>query len=137
MKDARMTSFMDKLPAAERRLAGRLRKTIAHADKAVSEKPGAIMGAHDALCYNQEGVMKYGLARTKSGYTFHSMVMYANSDVLAFAKDRLKGVKVQKGCVNISSLEDFDFAAFEEMLALSAAKDFSPVIAHYKKRERK
>jgi len=132
-----MTSFADKLSAPEKRLVNRLRKVILKEDSAVKEAPGAIMRARDALCYNEQGVFKYGLARTARGFTFHSMVMYANSDVFDFAKARLQGVKFQKGCLNISSLEDFDFGAFEEMLALSAAKDFSPVIKHYQKRDGK
>ncbi|NOX94022.1 MAG: DUF1801 domain-containing protein [Alphaproteobacteria bacterium] len=132
-----MTSFIDGLPSGQKRLVNRLRKIIRDQDKAVTEAPGAIMRAKNALCYSQDDVFKYGLARTASGFTFHSMVMYANVDVLDFAKTQLKGVKVQKGCLNISSLEDFNFDAFEEMLRLSASKDFSPVIAHYQKRNRK
>ena len=132
-----MTSFIDTLAPAQKRLVNRLRKTIRREDKAVREAPGQIMRAKDALCYNEQGVMKYGLARTARGYTFHSMVMYANADIADFTKTRLKGVKFQKGCLNIAALEDFDFDAFEEMLALSAAKNFSPVIAHYKSRARK
>jgi len=132
-----MTSFIDHLPAGEKRSVNRLRKIIRGQDKAVTEAPGAIMRAKDALCYKQEDIFKYGLAKTARGVTFHSIVMYANPDVFNFAKSQLKGVKFQKGCLNISSLEDLDFDTFEEMLRLSAAKDFSPVIDHYKNHIRK
>ena len=132
-----MNSFIDGLPVVQRRLVNRLRKIIRDTDKAVTEAPGVIMRAKDPLCYSQDDVFKYGLTRTARGYTFHSMVMYANPDIADFAKARLRTVKFQKGCLNISSLEDLDFGAFEEMLRLSAAKDFRPVIEHYKNHVRR
>jgi len=132
-----MTSFADVLTGTDKTLVNKLRKIIVTRDSAVTEKPGQIMRAKGALCYNEDGVFKYGLARTAKGFTFHSMVMYANPDIANFAKARLKGVRFQKGCLNIASLEDFDVDAFDEMLRLSAGKDFGPVITHYKKRNGK
>ena len=132
MREDKLKSFVDKISPADRLIIDQLRKAIKAQDKAVSESPGKIMSATDALCYKEDGVMKYGLARTKAGYTFHSMVMYANSDVTEFAKTELTGVKFQKGCINIPTLDALDLDVFGQMLKLSAKKDFGPVIDHYK-----
>ncbi len=131
-----MKSFIDQLSDREQALVNKMRELVLRHDKAVDEKPGKIMQAKDAVCYNEDGVFKYGLARTSKGVTFHSMVMYANPDVAAFAKVNLKDVKFQKGCFNISDLANFDLDAFDEMMRISASTDFSPVIAHYKKKQK-
>ena len=128
-----MKSFADGLSGTDKTLINKLRDIILKRDKAVTEKPGKIMRADDALCYTEDDVMKYGLARNKDGYTFHSMVMYANADVSAFVKDNISGIKLQKGCFNIAALEALDLSAFDKMMKLSAEKNFQPVIDHYKK----
>ena len=127
-----MTSFVDSLSGTEKTLINKLRKTILSSDSAVIESPGKIMGANDALCYKENDVMKYGLARTALGFTFHSMVMYANPDIAQFVKANLTSIKLQKGCFNIPALSALDQNAFEQMMSLSAKKDFQPVIDHYK-----
>ncbi len=131
-----MHSFIDQLSDDEQSLINQIRTIVLRHDKAVDEKPGKIMQAKDAVCYNENGVFKYGLARTAKGVTFHSMVMYANPDVAAFARENLKHVKFQKGCFNITDLSKFDLDAFDETMRISAAADFSPVIAHYKKKQK-
>ncbi|GJL95017.1 MAG: hypothetical protein DHS20C05_14220 [Hyphococcus sp.] len=128
-----MTSFVNTLSKVEKPIVDKLRRAVLDIDKSVMEKTGAIMSAKDALCYLEDGVMKYGLAQNKKGVTFHSMVMYANPDVVDLTKKTLPGVKLQKGCFNISSLAEFDLDGFEKVLRLSAQKDFTPVIEHYKK----
>ena len=135
-KEEGMASFVDNLGKSDKSLINALRRIIKSTDKAVTEKPGAIMAAKDALCYNEDGVFKYGLAATKTGYSFHSMVMYANPDVADFVKKNMTGIKLQKGCINIADLAGFDLDVFEQMMHLSAARDFSPVIAHYKSKRK-
>ncbi len=132
-----MASFIDSLEGDDKRFALRLRKAILDIDDAVAESQEPMMSARDALLYKQEGVMKYALAATRKGVTFHSMVMYANPALAELAKHSLSGVKLQKGCINIVSPEEFDFDAFEAFLQSSAARDFSPVIEHYKTKVKK
>ncbi len=130
-----MTSFRDTLDTDDQKRIDGLRETILRLDPAVTEKPGAIMSASDGLVYEQDGVFKYGLTQAKQHFSFHSMVMYANPDIAEFIKTHGKGLKLQKGCVNFQSPDHMDPAFFEEMIERSAAKDFSPVIAHYKKKQ--
>ncbi len=130
-----MASFIDELQGEEQDFAAQLRAIILRHDKSVEEAPGAIMGAKNALCYNEQDIFKYGLALTKSGFTVHSMVMYANADVAATAKETLSGVKFQKGCFNIKDWQSFDLKAFDAFMRLSAKTDFSPVIEHYKRKK--
>ena len=125
-----MASFRDKLEVEDRKIIDDLRRMITSADKAVNEREAPIMSAKDALLYEEEGVMKYGLAQTKNGFTFHTMVMYVHQDIAAYAKT-IPGVKQQKGCLNIGDLQKLNKSAFAELMRQSAAKDFSTVIAHY------
>ena len=129
-----MNSFADTLSGNEKTLINKLRAIIKSSDSSVIESPGRIMSADDALCYLEDDVMKYGLAKTASGYTFHSMVMYANPDIAEFVKVNLSSVKLQKGCFNIPALDALDLSAFEQIMVLSAEKNFQPVIDHYKKK---
>ncbi|MBT8471334.1 MAG: hypothetical protein HKN14_11800 [Marinicaulis sp.] len=129
-----MPSFADKLTGPEKDFVTALRRIIKMADRAAKEAPGAIMSAKDALCYNEQETFKYGLAKGKSGITFHSMVMYANADIADLGKSSLTGAKFQKGCINIPDPDAFDLKAFENWMNASAKKDFSPVIEHYRKK---
>lgn len=95
---------------------------------------GSIMSIKTALVYNQENVFKYGIARTKNHYSFHSMVMYAHPEVLKEFKEFNAKIIFQKGCFNFKSIVDIDLKSFKDFLNRSSKIDFSPVIAHYKER---
>ncbi len=131
-----MASFLDSLHPEDRVIVEKYRTEILKIDTKVKEKVSKIMSIENALVYEQDGVFKYGLAKTKYHYTFHSMVMYSNPDILDFAKQNLKGVKIQKGCVNFESFRDLPIDVFRELMDLSAEKDFTPVIEHYQKKRK-
>jgi hypothetical protein len=105
-------------------------------DKTVTTEVGSIMSVKEALVYKQENVFKYGLTITKNHFSYHSMVMYANPDVLEKFKKESKGIKFQKGCFNFKNIETIDLTGFEAFLKLSAQKDFGPVINHYKQKKK-
>ncbi len=128
-----MHTFFEDLLAQDKENINALRNTILTLDKKVKEEPGKIMSVDKTLNYMQEGVFKYGLAKTDKHYTFHSMVMYAYPDVAAFVKANTKGLKLQKGCINFQNPEDFPPDVFTEMIKMSAGKDFSGVMKRYKK----
>lgn len=132
-----MKSFLDSLNAEDRKAMERYRSAILEIDNKVVENVSSIMSIVNALVYEQEGVFKYGLTRTKHHYSFHTMVMYANPDVSEFIKSNTKRAKIQKGCINFTSFDDFPIDLFKRIMTLSAEKDFSPVIAHYKKKKKK
>lgn len=127
----RMSDFFDSLTGEARALAGAIRNTVLTEDKAVSESAGAYMNAKQALLFKQAGVLKYALNATARGLSFHSMAMYASSDAARFARQRLTGVKLQKGCFTIVAPEAFDLGDFADFIRLSARQDFQPVIDHY------
>ena len=132
-----MSSFIDELEEPEKEELDKYRIAILESDAKVVEKSENIMRSKNALVYEEEGVFKYGLAKTKNHFTFHSMVMYSNSDVFDFIKNKVKkGAKVQKGCVNFKTTSQLPIEIFKEIMSLSATKDFSPVIEHYKKKVR-
>jgi len=112
-----------------------LKKIIEKTDKKVKGGAGKVMGT-DGYGFSQDGVFKYALAKTKFGYSFHSMAIYANPDLYNDFKSKLPKAKFQKGCVNFKSPEDFPIEAFEEHMKKSAKVDFSPVIEHYKKKQK-
>ena len=113
----------------------KLKKIILKYDKNVEVKEGKIMGT-SGFVFNQEGVFKYGLTKTKTGYSFHSMAMYANPDLFNDLKLKMTKAKFQKGCVNFKSLDDFPVDLFEEHMKKSAKCDFSMVINHYKNKKK-
>lgn len=131
-----VASFLDSLDPEDRVNVEKYRTEILKIDTKVKEKVSKIMSIENALVYEQDGVFKYGLAKTKHHYTFHSMVMYGNEDILKFVKQNMKGAKIQKGCVNFKSFSDFPIDLFRELMGLSAEKDFTPVIEHYQKKKK-
>jgi len=114
----------------------KLKKIILKNDKTIKEGTGGIMGSTNGFVFTQDGVFKYGVAKTKTGYSYHSMAMYADPVLHSDFKSKLKKVKFQKGCVNFKSLEDFPADVFEEHMKKSAQSDFSVVINHYKQKKR-
>ena len=131
-----MASFLDSLDPEDRVNVEKYRTEILKIDSKVKEKVSKIMSIENALVYEQDGVFKYGLAKTKHHYTYHSMVMYGNEDILEFVQQNMKDVKIQKGCVNFKSFSEFPIDVFRKLMVLSAEKDFGPIIEHYKKRKK-
>jgi TfoX/Sxy family transcriptional regulator of competence genes len=113
-----------------------LKKIILKYDKLVKQGTGGVMGNTNGFVFTQEGVFKYGVNKTKAGYSFHSMAMYANPDLFNDLKSRMTKAKFQKGCVNFKSLDDFPVELFEEHMKKSAKCDFSMVINHYKNKKK-
>ena len=130
-----MASFIDNLEEPDRTEFKKYQTIILECDSKVVEKQTKIMSAENSLAYEEEGVFKYGLSKTKNHYSFHSMVMYSNSDVWELIKNTVKkGVTVQKGCINFKTTAQLPIEVFTEIMLFSAKKDFSPVIEHYKKK---
>lgn len=128
-------AFLQDLNSNEQSIIAKLRGIILSVDKTVSEKVGDIMSQKNAFVYQQEGVFKYGIAKAKNHISFHSMVMYAFPEIAEKYSSKFKGVKFQKGCINIKKLENLDVTLFEEMVRESSQKDFSGVIKHYKNKK--
>jgi len=129
-------TFLDNQTDEAKAIFTTLHGLITSHDTTITAQVGAVMSAKEALVYNQEGVFKYGLTATKNHYSFHSMVMYANPDLLEELKQHTKGIKFQKGCLNFKTLAQVNTPAFEAFVKASAAKDFSPVLEHYKKKNK-
>ena len=131
-----MNSFIDTLEQSDKEEMEKYRIAIIESDSKIIEKPSKFMSIENALVYEEVGVFKYGLAKTKNYYTFHSMVMYSNADVSEFIKKHVNGAKVQKGCVNFKSFSQLPIEIFREIMVISASKDFTPVIEHYKAKDK-
>ncbi len=127
----------DEQDASDRARIDALRAIIMTADPAVTQCDGPVMGNDNAIAYEEQGVFKYALARTKTGVTVHTMVLYAHPDLADTVKALFKGAKLQKGCINFRSLSDIDPEAFQTLMTQSAARDFSSVIASYQKKRKK
>jgi len=127
-----MDTFLAKLSEEEKSIINEMRKIILKTDLKVKERVGNIMSNENCFLYEEEGVFKYGLAKTKKHFTFHSMVMYANPTVHKFIIENSKSLKIQKGCINFNDIGKFPLKLFKEFLAISEKTDFSHVINHYK-----
>ncbi|MBX7046010.1 MAG: TfoX/Sxy family protein [Ignavibacteria bacterium] len=110
-------------------------KIILKRDKKVKSSSGKIMGTEGTV-FNEEGVFKYALAKTKTGYTFHSLVIYACAPLHADLKSKIKSAKFQKGCVNFKSGEEFPLDIFDEHMKKASEFDFSGIINHYKSKKK-
>ncbi len=130
-----MNTFLSNLSKKEKDAINKMRELILEIDSNVEEKIGDIMSSKHCFVYEEEGVFKYGLAKTKNHFSFHSMVMYANTEVRDFIKKESNSLKIQKGCVNFRDVKDFPLDLFKKFLEISASADFSPVINHYKNKK--
>ncbi len=127
-----MDSFVTELTLADQKIVESFRKCILSTDTTVVESTGSVMNCQGALVYNQEGVFKYALARTKNHFTLHSMVMYAFPETVISLKKNAGKLKFMKGCINFKSLDDFPLSEFSALIQLFAEKDFTPILQHYK-----
>jgi hypothetical protein len=123
-------------PSKEIDIIDEFGKIISKYDKSVKRGKGGGMGNTSGEVFKQEGIFKYAVTKTKTGYSFHSMVIYANPNLYNDLKSKLPKVKFQKGCVNFKSIEDFPVKIFEEHMKKSAKCDFSAVINHYKNKKK-
>ncbi len=129
-------NFLSQLSEEDRALFQSVLETVSKADKTVKAEIGNIMGGQPGLVFNQEGVFKYGLAKTTKHYTFHSMVMYAFPELLEELKSKTKGIKFQKGCFNFSSPERLEMSVFQEFMQHSSEKDFMPIVRKYQAKKK-
>ena len=118
-------------------LAGAIRRTVRHNDRAVTETTGSYKKDTAAFCYMEGGIAKYALTRTVRGLSFHSVVMHSDDDVFRFALQRLTGVRMQKGCFGIRVPEAFHLGAFADFIRYSASRDFRSLVKHYAKLARR
>tara|TARA_R110000868_G_scaffold259361_1_gene517138 strand:+ start:38321 stop:38719 length:399 start_codon:yes stop_codon:yes gene_type:complete len=129
-------SFLKEISDEDVEVVSKLRDIISTEDSLVTERIGKIMSSSGAFLYEQEGIFKYGLAKTTKHFTFHSMVMYAFPEVMKFSKSKFigNGIKFQKGCVNFSQINLIDPEIFKEVVKFSSEMDFNTVITHYRKK---
>ena len=130
-----MDTFLTELSEEEKSIINQMRKLILEIDLRVKEKVGDIMSSKNCFIYEEEGVFKYGLAKTQNHFSFHSMIMYSNQEVRNFIVENSKSLKIQKGCVNFKTVNEFPLDLFKEFLLISKTADFSPVLNHYKKKK--
>jgi hypothetical protein len=130
-----MNSFLSQLTVEERNSINQMRKVILDIDSKVKEKIGDIMSSRNSFIYEESGVFKYGLAKTKNHFSFHSMVMYSNPEVRDFIVEKSESLRIQKGCVNFKDVSKFSIDLFRDFITISASADFSIVINHYKNKK--
>ncbi|MGB5928654.1 MAG: DUF1801 domain-containing protein [Cyclobacteriaceae bacterium] len=111
------------LTVEDHKMLQQIRQAIMQADPMVDERIGKHLQYNHALLYEQEGVFKYGLFRGKNYFTFRSAVMYKYPEVRQEI-NRNTFFRVQKGCVNFVSLQDFPMKEFKQWLRLSASMPF-------------
>lgn len=132
----KVEEYIQSLPDNEKHIISNFRQVILDTDKKVTEKVGPMMSIENAICFEEEGVFKYGLTITKNHISFHSLVMYANPVLMDALKEELTKVKFMKGCINLKKQDDFPVAVFKKHMKASAKTDFSPMIQHYKSKKK-
>ena len=132
-----MDEFCQGLDDMTAGLAQAIHDAVQQGDKAVTMSFGAYNNTKSALRYRDQGVIKYALTSTVRGLSFHSMVMYSNDETLRFARARLTGVRLQKGCFTITAPGAFDLPGFRDFIGCNARQNFQPVIERYARRARR
>ena len=132
-----MDEFCQSLDDRTAGLARAIHDGVIQGDKAVTMSFGAYNNAKGALRYHEKNVIKYALTDTVRGLSFHSMVMYSNDETLRFARARLTGVRLQKGCFTVIAPEAFDLPGFRDFIGCNARQNFQPVIERYARRARR
>ncbi len=130
-----MNTFLSELSEKEKGIVNQMRALILKMDIKVIENIGNIMSSKNCFIYKEEDVFKYGLAKTKNHFSFHSMIMYSNQEVRKFIENNSKNLTIQKGCVNFKNVNNFSLDLFKEFLLVSAKADFSLVMNHYKQKK--
>lgn len=130
-----MSTFLKEISEEENKVINQMRKIILEFDSNVNESTGEIMSSKNCFIYKEQGVFKYGIAKTKNHFSFHSMVMYANKELIDWITDNSKSLKIQKGCLNFKNANDFPLPLFKEFLIISSKSDFSKVIDRYKNKK--
>lgn len=128
--------YFDSFEAKESTILSRFHREIMNNDPMVQCVVARVMSIEQALVYQEQGVFKYALAKTKGYFTLHNMIMYAYPEIKSFLEDQgnnLNGLKFQKGCINFKSEEDFPLEIFGVFIRKSSEMDFSKIIARYKK----
>ena len=128
--------YFDSFEAKERAVLSEFHHVIMENDPTVKCVIARVMSIERALIYQERGVFKYALAKTKGYYTLHNMVMYAYPEIKGLLEDqgeKIRGLKFQKGCINFKDVGDFPLDVFGEFIKKSSQMDFSKVIARYKK----
>lgn len=136
MSTDKIEIYFDSFEAKERSVLSEFHDAVMKNDPKVKCVIASVMSVERALIYQEEGVFKYALAKTKGHYTIHNMIMYAYPEVKSVLDDhikKVKGLKFQKGCINFKTPQDFPLEVFGEFIKTSAQMDFSKIIARYKK----
>ncbi len=117
--------YLDTLEPERKAVLNNMRKLLFKHDKKVVEVVSSLMGKQ-MLIYNCNGMFKYALAATKSGMTFHSMVMYGSPELHAKYVKLLPKAKFQKGCINFTKPDQMPLEVVEEMMKDFAKCEFPP-----------
>lgn len=127
--------YINTLSDSEQQVIRLFRKAIMENDSTVSESFGKFMSNPNAISFNEKGVFKYGLTVAKNYISFHSLVMYANPELMVALKLKLPRAKFQKGCINFKTLDEFPTSVLTEHIQNSSKIDFSPMINRYLKKK--
>ncbi|MFA0964916.1 hypothetical protein AB9P05_24115 [Roseivirga sp. BDSF3-8] len=125
-KQVEAPPFASDLTPEDKKTLDSIRAAIMQADPMVDERLGKHMQHKKVLLYEQEGVFKYSLIRTKLYFTFRSAVMYAHPELRRELAETTSFFKVQKGCINFTSLRDFPLDTFSQWMHRTAAIAFMP-----------
>lgn len=117
--------YLDMFEPERNKVLGEMRTLLLKHDSKVNEVVGEMMGKQ-MLIYNCGGHFKYALAATKTGMTFHSLVMYGSPELHAKYVKLLPKAKFQKGCINFTKPEQMPLDVVNEMMKDFAKCEFPP-----------
>lgn len=123
--------FYQQFESSEAQLIQDLVQWISAKEPVLEMSIGKYMKSGPALLFEEEGFVKYAFTKTKKGLTIHHMVMYAFPQVKQFIELNKGDMVIQKGCLNIKSLENTDLKTLHRFFQLSSEQDFVSVMRKY------
>ncbi len=112
-----------------------LHQVILANDKTVEPVIEAMMGK-EMILYKERKYMKYGLAGVKNYISLHCMPIYMNTVLHTKYGALLPKAKIQKGCVNFTSTDEFPLAVATALISDCSGISIAEILENRNKKRK-
>lgn len=130
-----ITEFISQAPTERQELFTAIHEAIVANDPGVNPVIKPMMGK-DMILYEEQCVMKYGLADTKKYMSLHCLPIYMDAVLHAKYLALLPDAQFQKGCINFTDTAQMPLATVAAFIAECSAINIAEVLANRKKKSK-
>ncbi|MCR8558990.1 DUF1801 domain-containing protein [Mucilaginibacter sp. BJC16-A38] len=128
-----ITEFISTAPAERQATLTTFHEAILANDPTVTPVIKPMMGK-EMILYEERCYMKYGLASVKNYMSLHCMPIYMNTPLHSKYAGLLPNAKIQKGCINFTSEEEFPPAILTALIAECSSISIADMLEKRKKK---